>query len=174
MSCDHVQFTDGRQNPPFAQLNGLSTKGSGIFGAPGKARTCQNETVEQAEIGAFVDEWVKGWNSHDLTNVLNHFADDVTFTSPVASLILTNSEGVVQGKEALRAYWQEGPRRVPDLHFEVLGTYVGVHTLVINYRNQKGVLVNEVLEFEGNLVIRGHGAYVGDSMNPAGTIAKSD
>jgi hypothetical protein len=174
VSCDHVQFTDGRQNPPSARLNGLSTKGSGIFAAPGKARTYQNETVEQAEIGAFVDEWVKGWNSHDLTNVLNHFADDVTFTSPVASLILTNSEGVVQGKEALRAYWQEGLRRVPDLHFEVLGTYVGVHTLVINYRNQKGVLVNEVLEFEGNLVIRGHGAYVGDSMNPAGAIAKSD
>ena len=32
--------------------------------------------------------------------------------------------------------------------------------LVINYRNQGGTLVNEVLEFDGGLVRRGHGTYL--------------
>ncbi|WP_246272422.1 hypothetical protein [Amycolatopsis acididurans] len=40
-------------------------------------------------------------------------------------------------------------RRIPDLHFEIVAS-----TLVINYRNQKGGLVNEVLMFEG------HGTYL--------------
>jgi hypothetical protein len=38
--------------------------------------------------------------------------------------------------------------------------YGGASVLVINYRNQGGTLVNEVLEFDGELVRRGHGTYL--------------
>ena len=100
---------------------------------------------------AFVDSWVTAWNAHDLDAVLTHFADDVTFRSPVAIQLL-GGDGVIRGKDALRAYWADGLRRIPDLRFEVLGSYVGVDCLVINYRNQKGGLVNEVLIFDGSLV----------------------
>jgi len=48
----------------------------------------------------------------------------------------------------------------PDLHFDVVGVYGGASVLVINYRNQGGTLVNEVLEFDGGLVCRGHGTYL--------------
>ena len=34
---------------------------------------------------AFVNSWVTAWNAHDLDAVLTHFADNVTFRSPVAS-----------------------------------------------------------------------------------------
>ncbi|MFE2991707.1 nuclear transport factor 2 family protein [Streptomyces sp. NPDC059262] len=116
---------------------------------------------------AFVDSWVTAWNAHDLDALLSHFADDVTFRSPVAAQLL-GSDGVIRGKDALRAYWTEGLRRIPDLRFEVVGSYVGVDCLVINYRNQKGGLVNEVLIFEGPLVAEGYGTYLGDDANPAG------
>jgi hypothetical protein len=82
--------------------------------------------------------------------------------------LLDANDGVIRGKRALREYWSEGLRRIPDLRFEVLGVYVGVATLVINYRNQKGGLVNEVLTFDGALVTQGHGTYLGDRINPAG------
>jgi hypothetical protein len=116
---------------------------------------------------AFVDSWVTAWNAHDLDALLSHFADDVTFRSPVAAQ-LVGSDGVIRGKDALRAYWAEGLRRIPDLQFEVVGSYVGVDCLVINYRNQKGGLVNEVLIFEGPLVAEGYGTYLGEDANPAG------
>ncbi|WP_405484522.1 nuclear transport factor 2 family protein [Streptomyces sp. NBC_00009] len=67
---------------------------------------------------AFVDSWVTAWNAHDLDALLSHFADDVTFRSPVAAQLLGN-DGVMRGKDALRAYWAEGLRRIPDLQFEV-------------------------------------------------------
>ena len=47
---------------------------------------------------------------------------------------------------------------MPDLHFDVIGVYRGESTLVINYRNHRGELVNEVLTFDGDLVREGHGS----------------
>ncbi|MFD0634521.1 nuclear transport factor 2 family protein [Catenulispora yoronensis] len=117
----------------------------------------------------FVDRWARAWNAHDLEAVLAQFTDDAEFSSPVAAQLLPGSDGVVRGKEALRAYWAEGLRRIPDLHFEVLGHYEGVGILVINYRNQIGRLVNEVLLLDADgLATRGYGTYLGEAENPAG------
>ena len=92
-----------------------------------------------SRVGAgLVEIWVQGWNAHDLDQVLSHFADDVVFTSPVAEQLLANSVGVIRGKIALAPTGGRAYRRIPDLRFEVLGVYLGLHTLVISYRNQKG------------------------------------
>jgi hypothetical protein len=92
--------------------------------------------------------------------VLAHFGDDVVFTSPLAAQLLDASDGVIRGKSALREYWNLGLSRVPDLRFELIATYVGVATIVINYRNHRGQLVNEVLTFEDGLVVEGHATHV--------------
>lgn len=128
--------------------------------------------MDRAQAETFVDGWLQAWNAHDLEQVLGHFADDVVFTSPVAAQLLDDSDGVIRGKAALRDYWSEGLRRIPDLRFDVLGIYVGFSTLVINYRNQKGGLVNEVLIFDGGLVTEGHGTYLGSDANPAGATTR--
>lgn len=117
----------------------------------------------------FTEGWVAAWNAHDLEALLAHFTEDVVFSSPVAGQL--TGQNVVRGKAALRAYWSEGLRRIPDLRFQVVGTYVGVDTLVVNYRNQKGGLVNEVLRFDGDLVREGHGTYLDAGANPAGATA---
>lgn len=116
--------------------------------------------MELAAARAFADKWVTDWNGHDLDSLLELFAEDVVFTSPVAARLLASSGGVLRGKAALRDYWTQGLRLIPDLHFEVVALYVGVDTLVINYRNQRGGLVNEVLVFDGGLVVAGHGTYL--------------
>jgi hypothetical protein len=108
----------------------------------------------------FSREWVQAWNNRDVEGVLRHFHDDAVFTSPKALKIVPASGGVVRGKEALRTYWTEALERVPNLHFVVQGVYTGVNTLVIHYRNQDGVLVNEVLTFAGTYVKEGHATYL--------------
>ena len=119
--------------------------------------------MQAARAHEFVRDWVDAWNRHDVDAVLAHFAEDVTFTSPVAARIVAGSDGVIRGKAALREYWNEGIRRIPDLHFELIGVYVGIDTLTINYRNQAGGLVNEVLRFDGDLAVEGHGTYLSES-----------
>ena len=115
--------------------------------------------MDQAQAQAFAQQWVRDWNAHDVDALLEHFTDDVVFTSPVAVRIL-GGDGVIRGKGALREYWSEGIRLIPDLQFEILALYAGISTLVINYRNQAGGLVSEVLTFEGSLVREGHGTYL--------------
>jgi len=108
----------------------------------------------------FATRWVEAWNAHDLDGVLSHFAEGAVFSSPVAGQLLPHTEGVLRGKEAVRAYWQLGLDRIPDLRFTLEGVYLGVDTIVINYRNQAGTLVNEVLEFgPDGLVVAGAGTY---------------
>ena len=107
----------------------------------------------------FAEQWVRDWNAHDIDALLTHFTDDVVFTSPVAARLF-GGDGVVRGKEALRNYWAEGVRLIPDLRFEILAVYVGISTVVINYRNQAGGVVCEVLTFDGPLVREGHGTYL--------------
>lgn len=115
--------------------------------------------MDLEEAQRFAEEWVAGWNSHDLDRIMKHYADDVVFRSPVAARILPGSDGTIRGKEALRAYWTEGLRHLPDLHFEVVGVYAGIDSVMINYRNQAGQLVGEVLIFDGGLVVSGWGTY---------------
>jgi ketosteroid isomerase-like protein len=91
--------------------------------------------------------------------VLEHFADDVTFTSPTAARLIPASAGLIRGKEALRRYWSDALSRNPDLRFQLLGTYVGVDTIVISFRQQTRVVVTEVLVFDGPLVVSGHAAH---------------
>lgn len=119
--------------------------------------------LQRDEADRFAKAWVAAWNSHDLELILSHFSEDITFTSPIAARIVPGSDGVIHGKAALREYWREGLRLLPELHFELEGIYVGVGSLVINYRNQTGRSVCEVLFLEGDLVVQGHGTYLDDA-----------
>jgi ketosteroid isomerase-like protein len=110
---------------------------------------------------SYAEQWVQAWNAHDIEAVLDHFSDDVVFTSPVAARVVPDSGGVVRGKAALRDYWTTAISQQANLHFELIGVYTGESTLVINYRNHRGQLVNEVLSFGADGLVReGHGTYL--------------
>lgn len=108
----------------------------------------------------FSRDWFEAWNAHDIDAVLAHFHDNAVFTSAYGAEIAPETGGVFRGKDAIRAYWADALTHNPDLHFEPIGTYVGANALVINYRNHRGGLVNEVLIFDGDNVIEGHGTYL--------------
>ncbi|RZU01864.1 SnoaL-like protein [Kribbella rubisoli] len=113
----------------------------------------------------FAQQWVEAWNAHDLEAVLSHFTEDAEFSSPVAARLLPETQGVLRGKQAIRGYWALGLEKIPDLHFEVIHVYTGLSTIVINYRNHTGALVNEVLQLNNHgLVERGAGTYLADEL----------
>lgn len=123
--------------------------------------TINHGRISVSDARNFAESWQQAWNDHDLDAVLSHFAPDVTFTSPVAAQLLPDSDGTLTGLDALRAYWAVGLERIPELHFDVIDVYVGISTIVINYRNHTGGLVNEVLTINcQGLVIAGAGTYL--------------
>lgn len=108
----------------------------------------------------FAAQWISLWNARDAEAVLAQYADDVVFTSPRACKVLPETGGTVRGKDALRRYWKLALEGNPDLHFELAGVYSGIDTIVIQYRNQVGGLVSEVLIFRNNRVVEGHAMHL--------------
>ncbi len=94
---------------------------------------------------AFAEEWVYGWNSHELERILAHYDDEVILSSPVA-LKLLNGDGMVRGKAALREYFLRGLQAYPDLRFDLIDALWGTETIVIYYiNNVRGSKTAEVM-----------------------------
>jgi hypothetical protein len=103
-----------------------------------------------AEFGAqFAEEWIAGWNSHDLDRILPHYADDVEMASPYIREIVGEPSGVLNGKPAVAAYWGLALARLPALHFDLHSVLVGAESLVIYYKGVSG-MVAEVLYFNSS------------------------
>ena len=107
----------------------------------------------------FARTWIDAWNARDVEAVLEHYADDVVFTSPTALRVVPESGGTVLGKEALRRYWVRALAGNTDLHFDLVDVYVGVDTVGLHYRNQNGASVVEVLTFRDGKVVVGHATH---------------
>ena len=103
----------------------------------------------------FAEDWIGAWNRRDVEAVLTRYADDVVFISPLAAQVVTANRGTVRGKQALRDYWNRALDLHTDLRFTLVDVYAGVDTIVINYRNQRGALINEVLTFRDGMVAFG-------------------
>jgi hypothetical protein len=98
----------------------------------------------------FADHWIQAWNSHDLDDIMSHYAAEVVLTSPTAAKLLVDSSGTIKGKEAVRNYFEKGLQAFPNLNFELLDVMWGISSVVLYYLNQKGSKTGEFMEFDAN------------------------
>ena len=94
----------------------------------------------------FAADWIDAWNRHDLDAILAHYAGDVEMRSPYIAQIVGEPSGVLRGQAAVGAYWAAALALMPDLHFALINTFVGVDSLIIHYQGVRGP-VAEVFEF---------------------------
>lgn len=102
--------------------------------------------LTQSQAQEFAQEWVAAWNSHDLDRILSHYEEDVVLISPIAARLLGDPTGRVQGKAALRRYFQKGLEVYPNLKFELLDVMWGIESLVLYYINQQGTQSGELMK----------------------------
>ncbi|MCI0507805.1 MAG: nuclear transport factor 2 family protein [Gammaproteobacteria bacterium] len=86
----------------------------------------------------FAREWVEAWNSHNLDKILTHYADDFEMNSPIIQQLVKEPSGCLKGKDAVRAYWSKALEMYPNLHFELLNIFLGVNSIVVNYKGHRG------------------------------------
>ena len=108
----------------------------------------------------FAHEWIDAWNAHDLERILSHYRDDFEMSSPYIARITGEPSGTLRGKAAVGAYWKKGLERMPELHFELLSTHVGVNSIALYYKAVGGRLAVEVMTLDENgKVSRAHAHY---------------
>ena len=88
---------------------------------------------------------LKPGNAHDLERVLSHYTPDFEMSSPFIVNYAPQANGTLTGRSQMEAYWQAALDRLPDLHFELLGTLVGAGSLCLYYKTSFGKLAAEVL-----------------------------
>lgn len=95
----------------------------------------------------FAKEWIASWNSHDLSRILSHYAEDIEITTPMIKLATGGSEDSLKRKEKVREYWQSALNKVTDLHFEYIDAAVGINSVVIYYKSIMNKKAMEVMFF---------------------------
>ena len=96
----------------------------------------------------FSDAWITAWNLHDLELILSHYSEAVTLTSPVAEKLMGSEFGLIEGKDALRAYFGTGIKLFPNLAFKLIDVMQGVSSVILYYENQRGTRTGEFMEFD--------------------------
>jgi len=104
--------------------------------------------MNQEQAKQFVDQWIAAWNAHDLHAILNHYADEFEFYSPLIIQLNFNGSGCITNRKDLSDYFQAGLNAYPDLHFKLHNFFVGVNTLVIYYTSVNGRMATEVFQLD--------------------------
>lgn len=97
----------------------------------------------------FATDWIASWNAHDLDRILSHYTDDFEMSSPVIIKVAGEPSGTLKGKEAVGSYWAKALQLVPNLHFELIATLVGVNSITLYYNGVRGSSA-EVFHFNQN------------------------
>jgi len=96
----------------------------------------------------FAEEWIRTWNSHNLEDILSHYAEDIEVTTPMISLATEGKERTLKGKTAIREYWKKALEKFPDLHFELIRSTEGVNSVALFYKSIMDKHAVEVMFFD--------------------------
>ncbi len=96
----------------------------------------------------FANNWINSWNAHDLEQILSHYSEDFIIETPMALKLLPGSNGIVTGKNKVRAYWKLGLGKNKNLQFKMLDLLIGINSLTIYYlNNAAGKKAIEMMSF---------------------------
>jgi hypothetical protein len=100
----------------------------------------------------FADEWIEGWNSHDMDRILSHYSDGFRMSSPLIVARTGRIDGFIEGRDAVARYWAPSLDLDPTLKFALIDVLVGVDRLTLYYDNVGRRRVVETLTFNAELL----------------------
>jgi ketosteroid isomerase-like protein len=104
-----------------------------------------------------VQDWLEGWNGHDLDRVMAHYADDAVFESPTVLLFAPTAGGIVRGRGAIRALFAGALAHFPRLRFELYdvierpGAVIVIHRKVNGFVERPGLTVETFETTDGRV-----------------------
>ena len=103
------------------------------------------------------EKWFDAFNSQDIEALLSLYDDNARHYSPRLKERQPNTQGWIQGKDALRAWWQDAFTSLPTLHYTVISLIPNSVAVLMKYtRTVKGepdTMVTEVLEIQDGKIV---------------------
>ena len=101
--------------------------------------------------------WFDAFNNHNLEQLLSLYDEEAKHFSPKLKIRKPETNGLVEGKSALREWWKEAFERLPSLHYKVTSLTANGDRVFMEYirkvDNEEDMLVAEVLEVKDGKII---------------------
>ena len=102
-------------------------------------------------------KWFEAFNEHALEKLLALYHNDAAHYSPKLKIRQPETNGLVRGKDALRAWWQDAFDRLPTLLYNPTTLTANNERVFMEYirkvGNEPDMLVAEVLEIKDGLIV---------------------
>jgi ketosteroid isomerase-like protein len=113
--------------------------------------------MKPAENVAIAKKWFDAFNTHDLEALLALYHNDAKHYSPKLKIRRPETNGYVQGKEALREWWKDAFQRLPTLKYNYTTLTADEDRVFMEYvrqvANEEDMLIAEVLEIKDGSII---------------------
>ena len=103
------------------------------------------------------NKWFEAFNAHDLEQLLSLYSDDARHYSPKLKIRQPETNGLVTGKAALRAWWRDSFDRLLTLKYVPVTLTANDDRVFMEYKrnveNEPEMMVAEVLEISDGLIV---------------------
>jgi ketosteroid isomerase-like protein len=101
--------------------------------------------------------WFNAFNTHDLESLLSLYHDEAKHFSPKLKIRKPETNGYVQGKNALRDWWKDAFDRLPTLNYNYTTLTANEERVFMEYirkvKGEEDMLVAEVLEIKEGMIV---------------------
>lgn len=109
----------------------------------------QNKNIAQ--------RWFNAFNAHDLEKLLSLYDDNAQHYSPKLKIRQPDTQGLIKGKAALRAWWQDSFDRLPTLRYDVQKLTADDEQVFMEYtrhvQGEEDLRVGEVLQIKHGMIV---------------------
>jgi len=103
------------------------------------------------------NKWFEAFNEHDLEKLLALYHDEAEHYSPKLKIRQPETNGLVKGKAALRAWWADAFERLPTLRYKPTTLTASRHRVFMEYTRhvaaEADMLVAEVLDCKDGAIV---------------------
>ncbi len=109
------------------------------------------------ELSSIAVNQFAAFNAHDLESLLQLYHEEATHYSPKLKIRHPETKGLIKGKPALRAWWQEAFLRLPTLKYELIRLTPYEDRIFMEYirhvDGEEDLAVGEMLEIQKGKII---------------------
>lgn len=106
---------------------------------------------------AVAAQWIEAFNRKDLNKLLSLYAETAEHFSPKLKVRHPETNGLIKGKEALRAWWQDAFNRLPSLHYRLVRLTAEENRVFMEYvrevTGEEDLYVGEMLELKDGIIV---------------------
>ena len=102
-------------------------------------------------------KWFDAFNNHNLEQLLALYDDDAEHYSPKLKIYKPETNGLIVGKIALRAWWQDAFDRLPSLNYKVTSLTANGDRVFMEYTRrvsgENDMQIAEVLDVKAGKIV---------------------